>query len=161
MEKALDRVTAFAVALLVAGMVGVIVASVVTRYLMNDPIGWAEQVAKYLMIWAAFIGASLGIKEGSHIAVNILVDVLPRMVQKILGVIATLMTTGFLCVTAYQGVLFTIKVSSHTDPLVWEMSMAWAYAAIPTGAVLMLLQLALLVWKTGAGEKLSSTTTMT
>jgi TRAP-type C4-dicarboxylate transport system permease small subunit len=161
MEKSLDRITASAVALLVAAMVAVILASVFTRYLLNDPIGWAEQVAKYLMIWAAFLGASLGIKEGSHIAVNILVDVLPGWLQKVCGVVGLLMTAGFLLITAYQGVLFTIKVSSHTDPLVWEMSLAWAYAAIPVGAILMLLQLAILVRKTGLGQKMSTVTTMT
>lgn len=161
MEKTLDRVTASAVALLVAAMVVVILASVFTRYLLNDPIGWAEQVAKYLMIWAAFLGASLGIKEGSHIAVNILVDVLPGWLQKVCGVVGLLMTAGFLLITAYQGVLFTMKVSSHTDPLVWEMSLAWAYAAIPAGAILMLLQLAILVRDTGLGQKMSTVTTMT
>ncbi len=161
MEKALDRWTGYAVAALVACMVVVILASVFTRYVMNDPIGWGEQVAKYLMIWAAFLGASLGVKEGAHIAVNVLVDLLPRMLQKVCAVVGTVMTATFLLITAYQGIRFAMKVSMHTDPMVWEMSLAWAYAAIPTGAVLMLVQLAILVRTHGITNKLSTTTTIT
>lgn len=160
MENLLDRLTGYAVATLVAAMVTVILASVFTRYVMNDPIGWAEQLAKYLMIWAAFLGASLGIKEGAHIAVNVLVDILSPTLQKVCTVAGTLLMTGFLLITAYQGILFTMKVVTHTDPLVWEMSLAWAYAAIPVGAILMLVQLVILVRSNGIGNKLSTTTTM-
>lgn len=161
MEKALDRTTAALVAALVGAMVVVILAAVFTRYVMNDPLSWAEQVAKYLMIWAAFLGASLGIKEGSHIAVNVLVDVLPATLQKACSYLGYALTAGFLLVCAYQGVLFTNKVRDHSDPLVWEMSMAWAYAAIPAGCLLMLLQLAIVFAKGQAGLKMSTTSSMT
>lgn len=142
-EGALDRITSGAVVLCIAGMVAVIVASVVGRYVVGTPISWAEQVAKYLMIWAAFLGASLGVKEGAHVAVAILVDALPRTLRLICSALSLSLTVAFLSVTAWQGVLFGIKVSEHRDPLVWEMSMAWVYAAIPVGAVLMLVQLSL------------------
>lgn len=159
MEKALDRATASLVAAFVGAMVAVILASVFTRYVMNDPLSWAEQVAKYLMIWAAFLGASLGIKEGSHIAVNVLVDIMPRALQKVCAYVGYALTAGFLVVAAYQGVIFTSKVREHTDPLVWEMSMAWAYAAIPAGCLLMLVQLVIVFAK---GEvKMSTTSSMT
>jgi TRAP-type C4-dicarboxylate transport system permease small subunit len=159
MEKALDRVTAALVAAFVGAMVAIILAAVFTRYVMNDPLSWAEQVAKYLMIWAAFLGASLGIKEGAHIAVNVLVDVLPRTLQKVCAYAGYALTAGFLVVAAYQGVIFTDKVRHHTDPLVWEMSMAWAYAAIPAGCVLMLVQL-LIVFARGQ-TRLSTTSSLT
>ena len=140
-EKRLTQLTQFAVALLVLGLVVAIWISVFTRYVMNDPVAWGEQVAKYLMIWAAFLGASLGIRDGSHIAVNVLVDLLPRTMQRIFTTIVLVLTTAFLGACAYYGTRFAIKVSSHTDPLVGEMSMAWPYAAIPVGCVLMLVQL--------------------
>ena len=160
-EKLLDRATAALVALLVATMVAVILASVFTRYVLNDPLSWAEQVAKYLMIWAAFLGASIGIKEGAHIAVTVLVDVLPPSLQRICSYLGYALTAAFLSVALYQGVLFTNKVRPHSDPLVWEMSMAWAYAAIPAGCLLMLVQLAFVFFKGDGGQKMSSTASMT
>lgn len=140
-ERGLTRGTQIMVALLLASMVIVIWISVFTRYVMNDPISWGEQVAKYLMIWAAFLGASIGIREGSHIAVNVLVDMLPRVLQRVVAVIVLLITVSFLGGCVYFGVNFAIKVSGHTDPMVGEMSMAWPYSAIPVGCVLMLVQL--------------------
>jgi TRAP-type C4-dicarboxylate transport system permease small subunit len=159
-EKTLDRVTSVLVALLLTVMTVVILTSVVTRYILGDPISWGEQVAKYLMVWAAFLAASLGIKQGSHVAVNIFVDLLPASPRKFLGYVGLVLTAAFLAVVVYQGIFFTLKVSSHSDPLVGEMSMAYPYAAIPVGAFLMLVQLLLLALKIRSGGKLSETTSL-
>ena len=112
------------------------------------------------MVWAAFLAASLGIKQGSHVAVNIFVDLLPLSARRFLGYVGLVLTAAFLAVVVYQGIFFTIKVSSHSDPLVGEMSMAYPYAAIPVGAFLMLIQLLLLALKIRSGGKLSETTSL-
>lgn len=160
MEKALDRVTAALVATMVGLMVVIILASVFTRYVLNDPLGWAEQVTKYLMIWAAFLGASLGIKEGSHIAVNVIVDLLPEKAQRVCFYLGYALTASFLLVATYQGVKFAYNVRENKDFMVGDMSMAWPYAAIPVGCVLMLIQLGLLCAK-GNPTKLSNTASLT
>jgi len=154
-ERLLTQATQGAVLVLVGSLVVVIWISVFTRYVMNDPIDWGEQVAKYLMIWAAFLGASLGIRDGSHIAVNVLVERLPQAVQKVCAMLVLVLTSAFLLLCLYYGTQFAIKVSSHTDPLVGEMSMAWPYAAIPTGCALMLVQL-FYVTRRGWNRRLSS-----
>jgi len=141
-ERSITAATRWLVIALTAGLVFVIWISVFTRYVTSDPIGWGEQVAKYMMIWAAFLGASLAMREGAHIAVNLVVGLFPPPVQKLLGWIALLLTAAFLVVCLYYGALFVEKVRTHTDPLVGEMSMGWAYAAIPVGCLLMLLQMA-------------------
>lgn len=142
-DKWLLRFLGLSVALLIAAMVIVIWLSVFTRYVMSDPVGWGEQVAKYLMIWATFLGASLGIRAGAHIAVDLLVDSLPRQVARICVFLATTLTGGFLVLCIYYGVIFAYKVREHSDPLVGEMSMSLAYAAIPVGCLAMLVQLGL------------------
>lgn len=140
-EKLITKATATVVVLLVAALVVVIWVSVFTRYVTDDPIAWGEQVAKYFMIWAAFLGASLGLREGAHIAVNLLVEAVPRPLQKVFEIVAVALTAAFLGVCLVYGALFTYKVRDHSDPLVWEMPMSFAYAAIPAGCLLMLVQL--------------------
>lgn len=141
LETILTRATAYAVVALIAAMVVVIWISVFTRYVMNDPISWGEQVAKYLMIWGTFLGASLGLREGAHIAVHLLVDMMPLPLRKACALMSLLIVGGFLLVGMAYGAMFTYQVRSHSDPLVGEMSMAIPYAAIPVGCAMMLVQL--------------------
>lgn len=144
-ERFVTTATRWIVIALTAGLVVIIWISVFTRYVTSNPISWGEQVAKYMMIWAAFLGSSLALREGAHIAVNMFVGLLPKPVQRALGLLALVLSATFLAVCLYYGVLFTDKVRPHTDPLVGEMSMAWAYAAIPAGCLLMLVQMGFLV----------------
>ena len=138
---AVESVTTVLTVLITAVMVALIVASVFARYVVGDPIGWAEQVAKYLMIWATFLAASLGVREGAHIAMTVFLDKLPARIKSLTQKLVFLLVAAFLLTTLYQGVKFTSSVASHSDPLVWEMSMAVPYAAIPVGCALMLVQL--------------------
>lgn len=148
-ELLLTKVTGFCVAMLVLGMVGAIWVSVFTRYITTDPVSWGEQVAKYLMIWAAFLGASLGVREGAHIAVTVVVGLFPEHLKKWCAHLVSLLNISFLSVCIYYGVLFAYKVKDHADPLVGNLSMSVPYAAIPVGCFLMLLQ-TLFVMRRGA-----------
>lgn len=50
--------------------------NVVTRSL-GSPLIWVDELAIYVMIWAALIGASIGIRNRDHIAMTLLTDMLP------------------------------------------------------------------------------------
>lgn len=139
-ERVLTRLTGYCVVLLVLGMVVCIWVSVFTRYVTENPVSWGEQVAKYFMIWAAFLGASLGVREGAHIAVTLVVDLLPQRLKSFSRSVVGCINIAFLGVCIYYGVIFAYKVKDHTDPLVGGMSMSWPYAAIPVGCALMVLQ---------------------
>lgn len=140
-ETIVTKATGHLVIVMIAAMVGVIWVSVFTRYVLSDAIGWGEQVAKYLMIWATFLASSLGIRQGAHIAADLLASMLPAPLSRLCARLSTLLVGGFLVLCIYYGVMFTLKVVDHRDPMVWDMSLAWAYAAIPVGSLAMLLQL--------------------
>lgn len=140
-EEALTAGTSWLVIVLIATMVVVIWISVFTRYVLADPISWGEQVAKYLMIWATFLGSSIGFRRGAHVAVDLFVNMLPTVLAKLLGWVSGALVAGFLCLCIYYGTVFSYNVIGHSDPLVGEMSMAIPYSAIPVGSLLMLIQL--------------------
>lgn len=62
--------TAFA-ATLVAAIFLALIANVISRA-MGRPLIWTDELAVHLMVWIAFLGASLGIATRSHMAVGIL-----------------------------------------------------------------------------------------
>lgn len=40
------------------------------RYFLNNPLGWTEEIARYLLIGVTFLGATLAVRKDSHILVS-------------------------------------------------------------------------------------------
>lgn len=80
---ALDRaVGGFAVAL-IAGLLGVVMAGVITRGL-GDPLIWTDEAARFLMIWLALAGWFLASRRRAHIRVRFFIDLLPNRPRRLL-----------------------------------------------------------------------------
>jgi TRAP-type C4-dicarboxylate transport system permease small subunit len=81
------------------GIVGVVFASVIWRYLLNDAPAWSEQVALILVINVAMFGAAAGVRDEGHIGMESLTGLLPPKAQfwtgNIVGII-TIVFGGFL-----------------------------------------------------------------
>jgi TRAP-type C4-dicarboxylate transport system permease small subunit len=48
-----------------------------TRYVLNDSIGWTEEIARYLLIGVTFFGSVTAMRKGTQIAVEALLVFLP------------------------------------------------------------------------------------
>ena len=62
------------VVLLILTIVGNIGAQVFSRYVLDEPLIWVEELATYAFIWATFLGAGLGMKHGRHVRITTFVD---------------------------------------------------------------------------------------
>lgn len=98
------RVEAVAIALLVALLTGVTFSQVVSRYVFDDPLIWSEEAARYLFVWVTMVGAALGMREGGHYGLDIVVKRLPRAVRGAVGTVAALVVLAFLAVLFVTGV---------------------------------------------------------
>ena len=58
-------------------------ANVIMRYFFNTPIHWAEEVVTSLFVWTVFIGSAYAYRKHSHLGVDILVNILPEKVRKV------------------------------------------------------------------------------
>jgi len=126
-------------------MVALVFTNVVTRYLFNNSIIWAEELSQYLMVWIAFLGAGLALREGRHVAVEMLQDKLPqRFRRNVRGVVAILMAAMFLTV-AILGFRFAHFAMEQETP-VMNISLAIPYLCVPIGALLLLGHL-LFIWR--------------
>ncbi|SFR06388.1 TRAP transporter small permease [Poseidonocella sedimentorum] len=47
------------------------------RYFLNMPLGWTEELARYLMISVAFLGLPVVTRRGEHIAIDMFVGLMP------------------------------------------------------------------------------------
>ncbi|MEO8133810.1 MAG: TRAP transporter large permease subunit [Betaproteobacteria bacterium] len=56
----------------------VVFFSVVWRYFLHDPVDWAEEVARALLMLLVFLGASIGLAKGQHLGIDTLRGLLPE-----------------------------------------------------------------------------------
>ncbi len=63
-------------------------ANVVARYVFNDNILWGLEATVYLFAWLVILGASYGVKKHIHIGVDVVINMVPPSVRKVLGIIS-------------------------------------------------------------------------
>jgi TRAP-type C4-dicarboxylate transport system permease small subunit len=65
------------------------------RYVLNDTPTWVEQVSLLLVMVIAFLGASVGVHEHTHLSVVIFRNLVPARVRTVLVVISDCLMAGF------------------------------------------------------------------
>jgi TRAP-type C4-dicarboxylate transport system permease small subunit len=123
----------------VAVITVVVSAGVFWRYVLNDALSWSEEVAKFAMVWLAFVGAPLALAQGGHVAIEALQRLLPGRARHLLAGLVMGIVTAVLVVFVWRGTTFAWNGRIQVSPVVAELSMAWVFAAIPAGSLVMLL----------------------
>lgn len=129
------RWTSIALAGFMGGMATVIVVAIVSRYVIKASVPWTEELARYLMVWAAFLGGSLGLKRGVHVGISFVVRKIPPRTCRWVSLFTALSLLFFFLVVIVEGCRFTMFVSRQLSPAM-RISMAWVYSALPTGGIL-------------------------
>lgn len=106
---------------------------VLTRFLFNAPSTWSEVLSRATMIWCVFMAAPATFRGGFMMAVEVIYKLVPARAMLALELAIGAACLLVLGVLAYQGVLMTERVSGQTLSAL-EVSISWAYAAIPVGS---------------------------
>lgn len=142
-ERALLFANRFVCAVLLACSCTLVFANVVLRYGFGMSLAWAEEASRYMMIWLAFLGAGLALREGAHIAVETLPDSLPRTPARLLRSLVVLLMAGFLALLLWLGWNYAQFAMMQRTPVL-RLPVGYIYLAIPIGMGLMLLHLLLI-----------------
>jgi TRAP-type transport system small permease protein len=123
-----------------AAMVVVVFTQVVFRFLIQQPISWSEEVARYVFVGIIWMGAAVLVREDGHPGMDLLTRSLPSSWQTAIRVLVNLLvaaTLGAIVVTGFQ--LMYANMSQPSPAM--ELPMGVPYAAIPLAATIMLLNL--------------------
>ena len=139
LNTALDRATCGACVVLLAAIFGIMLLQIAFRYLLNAPLVWTEELARYLYIWACYLGAVVALRRGNHIVIGLVQDRLPPGLRRAVVLGTQGLALGFLGMLAVQGVRLALRthtVIAITLPIPWSA----IYAAAPVAAILMIFQ---------------------
>lgn len=112
---------------------------VFTRYVLQNPSSWSEELVSYLFAWASLLGASLVTGERGHMNIPILVEKMQPSMQKALGIFGELVAFAFsLIILVYGGVQITrLAMGQMTSSL--GVAVGVFYVVMPLCGVLNML----------------------
>ncbi len=116
----------------------VVTSEVVRRFVLAYSSVWGGEIARFMFIYLAWVGASAAVRERTHIRIDALLHWLPPRGRAALLLFGDAMTL-LLAVIALYWSLVPIHTSLHfgsvTDGL--RVSRAWFLAAVPLGFAMM------------------------
>ena len=132
------------IGLMMAAMFILVFTNVVTRYGLGFSVGWAEEIASFLMIWVTFLGAGLALREGRHVAIDLLQDRLPDSARSRLRLALALVILAFLALLTWLGVQFVL-FGWRSVTFVTQIPRGIPYLAVPIGCAMFALHLLLIL----------------
>jgi TRAP-type C4-dicarboxylate transport system permease small subunit len=138
-SKAAEKTATFLGALILAVMLAFMTAGVVFRYLLNSPLAWTDETAMILIVWMVFFGASIGVRERTHVGTAAFLSLFPSRFRKIIVISTDLLIAFF---SAYL-MVFGWKISlvgTGQQTVYWGVSYFYLYLSISAGGLLLLIQ---------------------
>jgi len=116
-----------------------VIVQVFLRYVFSFSLSWSEEVARYLMIWVAFLGGSLALQKGLHIGVELFLVRVSSKTRRWVSILSKMFILIFLIYLTIGGIKITWAVRDQSSPALL-FSMAYAYLSAPVGGFFMALQ---------------------
>lgn len=109
---------------------------VITRYLLNNPSSWSEELVSYLFAWASLLGACLVTGERGHMNIPILVEKLSPNGQKWFAAAGEVIALLFsVVILLYGGMKITsLAMGQQTSSL--GVAVGVFYSVLPLAGVL-------------------------
>ncbi|RAI03276.1 TRAP transporter small permease [Acuticoccus sediminis] len=106
-----------------------------TRYVLNNSLGWTEEIARFLLIAVTFIGAIMAVRKGSHIAVEILYRWFPRPLRRVLQTVVDVAAVVFYGALTW----YTYQLAGRTFQMMVSIDVpkSWLYYGIAVCFALM------------------------
>jgi TRAP-type C4-dicarboxylate transport system permease small subunit len=133
----LNRICEVAVVILLGAMAIVVFLQVLFRYVLHFPLFWTEEFARYCLVWASLLGASVALKRGEHIAVTFFLHTFSKRTASALTRVGQASVALILVVMIWGGVKLVLVTSAQISPAL-RISMAVPYSALPVCAGIML-----------------------
>jgi len=136
---ALERLTT-GVALWVACAMLAISASlgmfqIIMRFVIEAPAEWTEVLIRFSLIWMVFMGIPMAFRQGAMVSVDVLYRWSPPPIKRVLDFVVSGAALALIAVIIWWGWDYANRGKVQTVTGLEEISMFWAYLAMPVGGV--------------------------
>jgi TRAP-type C4-dicarboxylate transport system permease small subunit len=131
-----NRLAEWVMASLIGAMALLVCAQIAGRFLFGYSIFWSDELARFLLVWSAFLGMSVGVRRGGHPAVDSLVRALPTPAARVALAAALVSSLLFFLVMTAYGTLLVHRTWAQRSPSL-GLRMGIPYLAVPLAGLLM------------------------
>jgi TRAP-type C4-dicarboxylate transport system permease small subunit len=128
----------------VAVMVAVVSSQVALRYGFNRSIDWADEIGRLAFVWSIFLAIPLGVRQGAHIGIDLVVDKLPPLARNLLRRLAALMCAALMFAVAWAALGVAREQWDELMATV-DWSVGWFIVPVGIGALVSALHLVRIV----------------
>ena len=121
---------------LFCGILTLLGVSVFCRYVLNDSVIWSEEIIRFAFIWMFFLSMGEVSRTGSHLALDLIPNLLKGNAKKILCVLIEVANIIFFCILIYYSWKVAQANMAQKSPALL-IPYGMIYMAIPTGGALM------------------------
>lgn len=111
-------------------------AQVFTRYAINAPLFWTEEMVRYTTVWLTFAGAAAASLYGDHMDMNLFAEVENPRFQAFHQAALQCVVLVFCVLIIWQGTKFCILNGMQTSPAM-GLKMVYVYGATTVGGVML------------------------
>lgn len=119
-----------------AGMLVVVLASVVSRFALASPLIWSDEATRFLLVWISFLGAGLATRDAKELAARELAMLLPPATLRIVELGIAIASLAFLVVFVIAGIRM-LPVAHDNVSEILEVPYSVIYLAAPLGGAIM------------------------
>lgn len=132
----INKIARYFILICIGTMVPIVIIQIFRRYLFGSSFPWVEELARYLFIWATFIGSAIAIREKGHVAIEALINLLPESIRRKVKILVEISMAGLF--------LLFIVTGTKQVTLAWtqwassiQISMGWVYLSLPVSGAIM------------------------
>lgn len=119
-------------------MACVVALQVFCRYILNSSLFWSEELARYLLVWLTFLGASSAYYRKVHPSIDLLTCRIRGVSKKILRITVHLFSLMLFAVMIYHGIFFAHFIRAQITPAL-GLPKWLIFSIIPLSGLLFLL----------------------
>ncbi|WP_457575150.1 TRAP transporter small permease [Desulfomarina sp.] len=133
-------------------MAVLVAVQVFCRYVLNASLFWSEELARYMLVWLSFLGATVAYYRNLHPGVDVLTARISEKYQRLARLLVHLSSMALAVVMVFSGVQFAWFVRLQISPALGIPK--WIIlAVIPLAGCILLIYGLLFFLRTMHGEK--------
>ncbi|MDH2328156.1 TRAP transporter large permease subunit [Cereibacter sp. SYSU M97828] len=139
--SALMRPVEVAAAALLVAIIGLLLAGVVSRYVLGSPLIWVDEASSICFLWLAMLGAAIAVDRAEHLRLTLFVNQLPPALARRAHLLALVLVGAFLLAMLHPAWEYMVEESYITSAAL-NIPLSYRTAALPVGVALMLVLVA-------------------
>lgn len=140
MKRKIDKVLGRILIILMSAMVLAILWQIFSRYLLNSPSSFTEELARFLFIWVGILGAAYASGQQTHLAIDILHQKLSagNRLKLRIGINVLIMLFSFFILVIGGGNLVYVNYDLEQFSAALNLPLFFVYCVLPISGVLII-----------------------